>query len=267
MPATAVLAYHALDEADDAVSTSPGWFAETLRVLVGEGWRVVGAGDWRGGPSDSAEGGDRPRLILTFDDGLDSSRRAEDVLTDLGIEARPALFPVAGALGGWNRFPGSPGGGRIRARRLLTASGVEELALRGWEIGAHGWDHRSWIALGDAELDWQLEASARRVEELSGRRCRLAAYPYGDWNARVASSARGRFEGVFSTRHDFLNRDSDDPADLPRLEPRHFRTTGALRALARAGWLEGGGPPGGRWVRASRAAALASGRARRWLGL
>jgi peptidoglycan/xylan/chitin deacetylase (PgdA/CDA1 family) len=82
--------------------------------------------------------------------------------------------------------------------RSMSWEMAEELAGAGWEVGAHTMTHPHLPRLGDEQLAQELLDSRRRVEERLGR-CEMLAYPFGEWDARVArAAARAGYEFAFS---------------------------------------------------------------------
>ena len=72
----------------------------------------------------------------------------------------------------------------------LTRSQVRELARAGFEIGFHTRDHRALPELTDDELARALEDGRAALEETTGRRLHVLAYPHGSADKRVAAAAR-----------------------------------------------------------------------------
>jgi peptidoglycan/xylan/chitin deacetylase (PgdA/CDA1 family) len=59
--------------------------------------------------------------------------------------------------------------------------------------------HPHLTATTDAELDWELVESKRRIEAEIGRPCRFLAYPYGEHDLRVREAAQAAgYEGAFA---------------------------------------------------------------------
>ena len=90
---------------------------------------------------------------------------------------------------------------RAQPRELATMTWgtLRELSERGVEIGSHTLSHPHLTKLTDAELARELRQSRERVEaELRGV-CRYLAYPYGEYDARVAAAAEAAgYEAAFA---------------------------------------------------------------------
>ena len=76
---------------------------------------------------------------------------------------------------------------------------LRALAERGVEVGGHTISHPHLPRLGDAELERELRESKERLESELARPCRYLAYPYGEWDARVATAAESAgYEAAFA---------------------------------------------------------------------
>jgi peptidoglycan/xylan/chitin deacetylase (PgdA/CDA1 family) len=64
--------------------------------------------------------------------------------------------------------------------RMLTAQAVREMSGSGLvEFGAHTHTHPILARLSTEECKNEIEVSIRRVEEITGRPCKVFAYPFG----------------------------------------------------------------------------------------
>ncbi len=146
---------------------------------------------------------ERGLLRLTFDDGN---------ISDLAIAApevkgrgmRATFFVLAGRIG----QPGSLSGADIRELLAMgmeignhgSGADIRELLAMGMEIGNHGFDHVDWTSLSPRRLEQQLRCSRAAIEDVAGAAVRVAAMPFGRYNAAVirALSAAGYAE-VYSS--------------------------------------------------------------------
>jgi peptidoglycan/xylan/chitin deacetylase (PgdA/CDA1 family) len=113
-------------------------------------------------------------VVLTFDDGYTSH---------FGIVASLLLR---------YRFSGTffiPVG-RVGREGHVTWEQLRKMVFLGMEIGSHGMTHRPLTSLSRGELDEELTASKRILEERLGVPVRALAAPGGFWDARVAEAAR-----------------------------------------------------------------------------
>jgi len=97
---------------------------------------------------------------------------------------------------------------------LRTMSWGELRALDGQDgvaVESHTVSHPHLPALSDTELEDELTASKRRLEEELDRPCRFLAYPFGDCDDRVRAAARAAgYEAAFGLPGDPTGRDRFD---------------------------------------------------------
>jgi len=160
-----------------ATGSDPEIVIETLRkagrVLVRQavGTAQVGHGH-TSEHSHAAVGRDDVRI--TFDDG-----NASDVdialprLVERGLRAE--FFVLAGLLG----MPGR-----------LDHDGVRALLAAGMSVGSHGWAHRDWRRIDDAQAQQELGDAHRVLSELTGHDVSRVAIPYGSYDRHVLRRLR-----------------------------------------------------------------------------
>ena len=113
-------------------------------------------------------------VALTFDDGYASH---------FGVVASLLLrYRFTGTFFITAERVGRPG--------YLSWDQLRKLVFLGMEIGSHGLTHRPLSSLSRHELDRELAASKRLLEERLGIAIRALAAPGGFWNQRVAQAAR-----------------------------------------------------------------------------
>lgn len=173
----------------------------------------------------------RRPLNVTFDDAY---RSAATVLPDLERLGVPITFFVCTAYA-------DHGGAPLAVPELATDDPVELEGLatlawddlralheRGVEIGSHTQSHPWLTRLGDRALDAELQGSKQRVEDELGHPCSALAYPYGDWDARVAAAARAAgYERAYA-----LHGNPRNPYALPRVDL--YRRDTPARAVLKA---------------------------------
>jgi peptidoglycan/xylan/chitin deacetylase (PgdA/CDA1 family) len=176
-----VLVYHSVNQvAEDAdprlLVTSPKRLESHVRMLLRRRYRFVTAegllenGATRSPPQRTA--------VLTFDDGwLDGLTIAAPLLKSLGVRA---TFYICPGLWGSRRdlVAGAAG-------KLLDEPQTGMLSEAGMEIGSHTMSHPDLRKLGDDALGEELSASKAAIEQVTGRRCRTFAYPFGLFDERV----------------------------------------------------------------------------------
>jgi peptidoglycan/xylan/chitin deacetylase (PgdA/CDA1 family) len=185
---TLVLCYHAVSERWPApLSVTPAAFERQLALLVRRGYE--------GATFRDAALGNRPgkTLAVTFDDAYRSVLElARPILDRLGLPATvfvPTDWPARGEPMRWPGIDQWMGGEFEPELRPLTWEQLAGLDAHGWEIGSHTRSHPHLTSLADAALDEELRASRAECERRLGKPCTTLAYPYGDWDARVAAAA------------------------------------------------------------------------------
>jgi peptidoglycan/xylan/chitin deacetylase (PgdA/CDA1 family) len=181
------LGYHAISERWAApLSVTPDQFQRQLDILVRRGYTAVTF-------SDAVAGRPGGKVVaITFDDAFKSVLLAAPMLASAGMVA--TVFVPTGFPGGTGplRWPGIDqwlGGPYESELEPLSWDELGELADAGWEIGAHTRTHPHLTTLDDRELDEELRGSRADCAEALGRPCDSLAYPYGDYDERVAAAA------------------------------------------------------------------------------
>jgi peptidoglycan/xylan/chitin deacetylase (PgdA/CDA1 family) len=116
--------------------------------------------------------------VVTFDDGWrDAITNAVPVLAR--HDASATFFVCCGWFGGQHpEVPGENG-------RLMSRTDISELVQHGMTVGSHSMTHRDLRGLDDAELKKEVRDSKAILEDVTGIPCRLFAYPFGLFDARV----------------------------------------------------------------------------------
>jgi peptidoglycan/xylan/chitin deacetylase (PgdA/CDA1 family) len=231
-----ILTYHSLDPSGSVISTDPRWFDATMRTLREDGYRTVDLADW------IAQG--RPKVdrgfAITFDDGLRSICRAQQILGELSFSA--TIFVVTDHVGGDNAWD-APWRSIPRSSTLCWSQ-IKDLVAAGFSIGAHTRTHPR---LGRRDFDlWddELRGSREIIENRLARPCPLFAYPYGIAPRRVRGRAASLFEACLGTRSALCSA-RHPQENLPRIDAYDLRTparlqlllTGELEARLRARWF------------------------------
>lgn len=121
---------------------------------------------------------------ITFDDGNESDWSiALPKLLSRGLTA--TFFVCAG---------------RIGSPAYLSVSHLRQLVSAGMTIGSHGWSHRSWRGLSEAEAKVEWQDARRAIQDASGQDVTDAACPFGEYDGRVLAGLRGSgFRRVFTS--------------------------------------------------------------------
>ena len=113
-------------------------------------------------------------VVITFDDGWeDQYKHAFPILRQLGMTATFFVYSTAIGVDGAS----------------MTWEQVRELQAGGMTIGCHSRTHPMLTAAG-VNLHAEVETSREDIERNLGTRPDLFAYPYGEWDARVADAVR-----------------------------------------------------------------------------
>lgn len=141
----------ALDPGEDLTWVSVGQFERLLDLAAG-----------------------RDDVRFTFDDGNESDVTvALPRLLERGITAE--FFVLAGQLD-------RPG--------RLDADGVRQLLKAGMAVGSHGWDHRDWRRITDAQAREEFAQAHQVIGELVGTTVDAVAIPFGSYDRHVLRHLR-----------------------------------------------------------------------------
>jgi peptidoglycan/xylan/chitin deacetylase (PgdA/CDA1 family) len=231
-----ILMYHQIAESGPAFPwrVSPETFAAQMAWLADNEYRVIALREflagWHRGELPSRA------VVLTFDDGhVGVLRHAVPVLERHRFPF--ALFLATGAVGtpefpwlrGW--LPETD----PEEYRPMTWSEVKSLDSALVTLGSHSVTHPHLARINRAQLAWELAASRRMIEGVTGRRVWALAYPggierYGDhsFDTRDALPVAGYVCGLVSEIG--RNGVDADPLRLRRLSIEAGDTVETFRA-------------------------------------
>lgn len=185
------LCYHSIAERGEPyLALPPELFERQLALLRRLGYRSGGLEDL-----ERLRRGERlPRrtAFLTFDDGFrDNLLVAQPLMAEYGFH--PIVFVLPPLLDEGRGFEW-PELVEAHARepqllRSLTWDEVERMVEQGAEVGSHTLSHPHLPELDDERLTAELVESRRVLVERFGS-CEMLAYPFGEWNPRVAGAAQ-----------------------------------------------------------------------------
>lgn len=202
---------------------APQLFQSQLDYLASRGWRCVPL-------REITEPADGNRFAITFDDAyLSVYEHAYPVMKERGVTA--AVFVVADEIGGINEWDRKRGD---TLEPMMTAQQLTQMALDGFEIGAHTLTHPHLTDLADDELEREVVESKTRLEHLLGVEVTSFSYPYGDCDDRVIRACRrAGYERAVTTELATVAGHSN--LQIPRVNVR-WNAVGALlmRKIARA---------------------------------
>jgi peptidoglycan/xylan/chitin deacetylase (PgdA/CDA1 family) len=182
-----VLMYHRI--AEDGPDSLARWrvpadeFARQLAWLADCGFTTMRLADWHAAWTKDAASVAR-RVVLTFDDAYrDFVTTAFPMLRRHDFGA--TMFVPTGFMGGradWDRAFGEPA-------PLMSWQQLDDLVASGIEIGAHTITHPRLTELSDeGEIAREIVGSRTVLEARYRQAVHTFAYPYGDYDERVAKS-------------------------------------------------------------------------------
>jgi peptidoglycan/xylan/chitin deacetylase (PgdA/CDA1 family) len=184
------LCYHSIAERGPPYLTlTPRLFERQLALLRRRGYRSGRLADLE--RLARGERLDRRAAFLTFDDGFrDNLLVAQPLMAEYGFH--PIVFVMPPFLDDGRGFEW-PEMATAHAEnpdllRSLTWPEAERMAELGAELGSHTLSHPHLRELGDERLEAELRESRRAIEERLGV-CEALAYPFGEWDERVAHAA------------------------------------------------------------------------------
>jgi|RhiMetdeSRZDD1v2_1073273.scaffolds.fasta_scaffold744314_2 peptidoglycan/xylan/chitin deacetylase (PgdA/CDA1 family) len=221
----AILAYHSLDHSRSVLSTSPGTFAEQMKVLRDAGVMVVSLGDLA---DDMRAFSNRENVVaLTFDDGFRNVyEHALPILQSYGFPA--TIFLVTDYCEKTNSWPGQTV--TIEGESLLAWREIQEMSRAGISFGSHTRTHPDLRKLSIEEAEEELASSKKAIADATGLPVDTFAYPYGAYDAALRNLARQHFRLACSTHLGFVKRNSDLFA-LERIEMYYFQSLLLFRHL------------------------------------
>lgn len=211
------LGYHSVTEdGPPYLSLRPETFRRQLDLL--------GAAGFRSGTAPLLEriaAGERlahRHAFITFDDGFrDTVTTALPLMAERDLTGLVFVLPghlATGAALDWPEVAGEAGR-RPRLMRSVDWPMLERLLEAGWDVGSHTMSHARLPALDDEELAQELLDSRRQLEARLGS-CRMLAYPFGDWDARVATAAAAAGYS-FAFTLPFGGQSEATPLSIPRV--------------------------------------------------
>jgi peptidoglycan/xylan/chitin deacetylase (PgdA/CDA1 family) len=198
-PQVPILCYHQIRDwtgrdsrsaKDDIVPIAT--FRAQIKMLADSGYHTILPDQLYAYLTTGAKLPSKP-LMLTFDDtDLDQFTIARPELEKYGFKG--VYFVMTVSLG---------------RPHYMSKDQVKQLAAEGNQIGSHTWDHHRVTKY--TEQDWvtQVDKSTKTLEELTGKKIKYFAYPYGLWNPAAFPELKKRgFVAAFSLSE---KRDQTDP--------------------------------------------------------
>jgi hypothetical protein len=185
------------------------------------------------------------RLLITFDDGLESQYQAARWLADVGVRAVFFIVPslIGRTMAEYVRFHQARG---VEAHtplskpeaRGLTLSQVREMLAMGHRIGAHNYAHRDLGKLHDpVSIHYEVASALEAVGEITGSEC--ADFAIGFGQPENVSEAGAEFLLRTCRRVYACHRGLNVPGRTPRFLLRHAFSPAHPMAFTRV-CLQGG---------------------------
>jgi peptidoglycan/xylan/chitin deacetylase (PgdA/CDA1 family) len=220
-----ILAYHSVSPTWQVdTNVMPDRLREQLTLLQGKGYRGVTLSEaLRTKPRSKV-------MVASFDDAhISVYEQARPILDELGVPGTifvPTNYPDSGRLMGWKGYDMWVGTPHEHELGCMSWDQLREVRDAGWEIGAHTCSHPFLTELGDADLHRELKASRESCEDHLGVPCPTLAYPYSDWDPRVAAAAG---QAGYTAAVTVNTGTWDAPLQLPRTGVYHYDTAPRLR--------------------------------------
>ena len=216
---SAILTYHSIDDSGSVISIGRNVFAEQMRLLAESPYKVAGLAEAARAPGTVA---------LTFDDGYRNFlTEALPILSQFGFTA--TVFVVTGCCGSGNDWER---GKRLPALPLMEWRELRAVASSGITLGAHTVTHPDLSRLAASELEHELSASRRMIEDACHVEVEQLAYPYVKAGPDVRAAAAKHFRWAVGTDLGCL-RGGMDPLQLPRVDAYYLRSPHLFASFAR----------------------------------
>jgi peptidoglycan/xylan/chitin deacetylase (PgdA/CDA1 family) len=212
-----ILMYHKVSrQGEDSLTISAAHLDSQLSYLKSQGYEAVSFADLKA----SLENGrplPRKAVLLTFDDAyLNTYELAYPVLHKYQLKA--TVFLPVGSIGKSNAWDGG-------SEPLMSYDQIRELSGGSIEFGLHSYSHENYEHYSPTQIEADVAACVKTLEEKGCTFTRVFAYPYGRMPA--APAARHALEDSFR-RHkiDFAVRIGSRINALPPRNPYELTRTG-----------------------------------------
>ena len=173
-PTAVVLTYHVVESPSDTFySMSREAFRLQMEYLQSTGYEVISLADLSDYVAGRRESIPQNSVVITVDDGWKCTyTEIYPVLKEMGLPFTVFIYP---------NFIG-------KGAYALTWKEVREMADNGVDVQSHSFSHPFLTKRSDAALQHELAESKKVIEAKTGKPVRFVAYPYGDYNTRVAEA-------------------------------------------------------------------------------
>ena len=231
----AILTFHSIDDRGSVLSFPPATFARMIAEILDGDVTICSLDQLLSPNIDNA-------LAITFDDGMRSVyNNALPVLKDANVPSH--LYLTTGYVGGKNNWPTQPAG--APTFEMMNWQEIEACVEAGMQIENHTVSHPDLCRLTQEQIEEECETADLSIEKQFGRRPRHFAYPYGNYDARIAGIVGQKYQTCVTTALLPLGRKLR-AAELPRLDSyylqnrrdyRHFFSPTASSYLRLRHWL------------------------------
>lgn len=162
-------------------------------------------------------------VSFTFDDGYrDNLEIAAPLLLEHGFSFHVFV---------------NPGFIKSGELRYLSIQSLRELAeLPGVTIGAHGYSHRKLTECTRSELDYELDASKKWIEDVIGKEVTTMAYPHGAVNPEIMRATADFGYTVAASSKFGIVTPSSDRLSLERTDIWSTDTDRTFRSKLHGNW-------------------------------
>lgn len=204
-PAALVLCYHIVESPQDSrMEVSRETFRQHMRYLAMTGYNVIPLRHLYEFVAGKRKSLPKNAIVITIDDGWRST------YTEAFPELKKRGFPFTVFI-----YPKIIG----RTTIALNWDQIREMAKSGGDIQSHTLSHAFLTRRRQRSLDekqyeeWlhkELVESKRRIEKETGTPVRYLAYPYGDYDARVAATvAKSGYDAALTCDYGYVRKGSD----------------------------------------------------------
>jgi len=229
-PAATVLCYHIVESPQDPrMEISRDAFRQQMRYLAMTGYNVIPLRDLYEFVAGKRESIPKNSVVITIDDGWRST------YTEVFPEMQKRKFPFTVFI-----YPKIIG----QTAHALTWKQVKEMSDAGVDIQSHSLSHPFLTQRRHSGLDertyseWlqrELADSKKILERETGRDVEFLAYPYGDYDRRVATTAaKAGYTVALTCNYGRVKRGSD-PLRMKRMVVDKRMDFGAFRRYLGAG--------------------------------
>ncbi|MCD2451811.1 polysaccharide deacetylase family protein [Methylicorpusculum oleiharenae] len=229
-----ILMYHMISEPKTAAEVRfacpPRQFEKHLQLLLKKGYTPVSINQVSNYYSQNIQLPDKA-VLITLDDGFE-----DNYLNALPIFERyqiPAVIYLAtGVMAKTNQWMAVP---TFSERKMLSWPQIQEMANHGMDFGSHTVSHPRLNELSNDNVEEELIASKKTIEDHLGKECAHFAYPYGLFTQSTRDLVEKiGFKTACSTRSGFNNAERD-PLILHRLEVNGNDSTWKLNQKTKFG--------------------------------